>query len=314
MDDPNLLVGAEQFSDAGVYRISDDLALVQTTDFFPPIVDDPFIYGQIAAANALGDVYAMGGTPRTALNIVGFPDDELDTDVLHEILRGGAERVLAAGAVLVGGHSVRDKEVKYGLSVTGTVDPARMLTNAGANPGDALVLTKPLGTGLITTANRAGRCPSDVLDAACASMIALNGAASTAAVDLHASGATDITGFGMAGHALELARASAVTIRLDLDALPIIDGVLDLSAPENHSRAMGSNRDFAEASIDFAGGAESPIVPLLFDPQTSGGLLISIAPARARDLVDRCRAEGASSAVVVGSVTHEGERPIVVGG
>jgi len=176
MRDPNLLVGADKLSDAGVYRLADDLAIVQTTDFFPPVVDDPYTYGRIAAANALGDLYAMGATPRTALNIVGFPDDELGLDILERILKGGAERVLAAGAVTIGGHSVRDREIKYGLAVTGTVHPDRMMTNAGARPGDALILPEPLGTGLIATANRGSRCPSEALEAACASMVALNAA------------------------------------------------------------------------------------------------------------------------------------------
>ena len=197
--DPNLLVGAEHFSDAGVYRLADGMAIVQSLDFFPPLVNDPFVFGQIAAANSLSDVYAMGGRPITAMNIVGFPDDKLGFDVLQEILRGGAERVLAAGAVLLGGHSVRDAEIKYGLSVTGIVDPDHMITNEAAAPGDVLVLTKPLGTGFVTTALRAGKCPDDVLAAACASMMRLNDTAAEAALSVGAKAATDITGFGLAG-------------------------------------------------------------------------------------------------------------------
>src|ERR1700757_1476227 len=173
VDDPNLLVGTETHDDAGVYRLRDDLAIVQTIDFFPPVVDDPFIYGQIAAANALSDVYAMGGTPRTALNLVGYPDDKEDLDWLGEILRGGAERCQAAGAVVVGGHTVRDAEIKFGLAVTGIIHPNRIITNAGARPGDVLVLTKPIGTGFVTAAHKKGVCPGPLLERACASMVQL---------------------------------------------------------------------------------------------------------------------------------------------
>lgn len=307
-DDPDLLIGPGAFSDAGVYRIAPNLALVQTCDFFPPIVDDPFTYGQIAAANALSDVYAMGAQPKTALNIVGFPDKDLDLAILTEILRGGADRVRAAGAVIVGGHSVRDTEIKYGLAVTGLVDPARMLTNASARAGDALVLTKALGTGLIATANRADRCPPETLAAACASMIALNDAASAAAVELGASAATDITGFGLAGHALEMAEASGVTLEIDLAALPALPGALDLATPDNHSGATATNRAHAEGRIELP-VAETPPTELLFDPQTSGGLLIAIASEGARALVARLDLP----AQVVGRVTARTAHSLIVG-
>ncbi len=312
--DPNLLIGAEHFSDAGVYRLGDDLAIVQTVDFFPPVVDDPFAYGQIAAANSLSDVYAMGAQPRTALNIVGFPDTELDLSILHEILRGGAERVLAAGAVIVGGHSVRDAEVKYGLAVTGTVDPRRMLTNERARAGDLLVLTKALGTGFITTANRRGECPAETLAAACASMIALNAAASAAAVELGASAVTDITGFGLAGHACEMAEASNVTIEIELAKLPLLPGAKDLAVKANFTRAIASNRGHTEGRTRFeADVAESGLLPFLYDPQTSGGLLIAIGPGEAGELVQRCRSGGATWAGVVGRVdAGGGERLRVV--
>lgn len=308
-DDPDLLIGPGSFSDAGVYRIAPDLALVQTCDFFPPIVDDPFTYGQIAAANALSDVYAMGAQPKTALNIVGFPDKELDLSILTEILRGGADRVRAAGAVIVGGHSVRDTEIKYGLAVTGVVDPARMLTNAGARAGDALVLTKALGTGLIATANRADRCPPEALAAACASMIALNDAASAAAVDLGASAATDITGFGLAGHALEMAEASGVTLEIDLGALPALPGALDLATPENHSGATTTNRAHAADRIELP-GAGGRLVELLFDPQTSGGLLLAVAPGQTDELLARL----GGPVAVIGRVRVRADRPLIVRG
>jgi selenide,water dikinase len=307
-DDPDLLIGPDSFSDAGVYRIAPDLALVQTCDFFPPIVDDPFTYGQIAATNALSDVYAMGARPKTALNIVGFPDKELDLAILTEILRGGADRVRAAGAVIVGGHSVRDTEIKYGLAVTGIVDPARMLTNAGARAGDALVLTKGLGTGLIATANRAERCPPQTLAAACASMIALNDAAARAALDLGASAATDVTGFGLAGHALEMAEASGVTLEFELARLPVLPGALNLATPENHSAATKTNRAHAADRIELPRADAGARAELLFDPQTSGGLLIAMAPDRAGELVARI----GPPAAVVGRVTARAGRPLVV--
>ncbi len=207
--DPNLLVGTETHDDAGVYRLTDAIALVQTIDFFPPVVDDPFVYGQIAAANALSDVYAMGGTPTTALNLVGYPDDKLGLEWLGEILRGGAERCSAAGCTIVGGHTVRDAEIKFGYAVTGVVHPQRIVTNATARPGDCLVLTKPLGTGFITTAHKASACPDDVLHAACASMIQLNNIGRDVMLAVGAHAATDVTGFGLAGHAARWPREAA---------------------------------------------------------------------------------------------------------
>jgi len=298
--DPNLLVGAEGFSDAGIYRIHDTLALVQTVDFFPPVVDDPYAYGQIAAANSLSDVYAMGGEPKTVLNIVGFPDNKLPMSVLEEILRGGAERVTAAGAVILGGHSVRDAEIKFGLSVTGFVDPAKMMTNRAAKPGDVLVLTKALGTGFITTANRKGECPADVLAAAVDSMTQLNRDASRAAVSLGARAATDITGFALAGHGGEMAESSGVTLRFHIDALPALPGALDLAKAGHLSRANKSNREFVEKFSRFDVADDRAL--LLFDPQTSGGLLVALAADRADEFVQRCRAAGMQRTAIVGEV------------
>jgi selenide,water dikinase len=312
--DPNLIVGAEDFSDAGVYRLRDDLYIVQTVDFFPPLVDDPYLFGRIAAANSLSDVFAMGGRPVTAMNIVGFPDDQLELDVLAEILRGGAERVMAAGAVIVGGHTVRDTEIKYGLSVTGVVSPDKLLTNKGAKPGDRVVLTKALGTGFVTTAFKAGKCPPDVLDAATASMMALNRAASEAAQALGAHASTDITGFGLIGHAAEVAQASRVTIVLELNKLPILPGALDLVRAGYKTRASNSNRSFAEATTRLGPGLDPLRVEIAFDAQTSGGLLISIAPDRAEELVERAKAGGAVAATIVGSVDPAGAHAVVVAG
>jgi selenide,water dikinase len=300
--DPNLIVGAESFSDAGVYRLRDDLYIVQTVDFFPPLVDDPFVFGQIAAANALSDALAMGARPVTALNLVGFPDKELELSVLDQILAGGAERVAAAGAVVVGGHSVRDAEVKYGLAVTGVVEPAALVTNAAARPGDLLVLTKPLGTGFITTAAKSERCPPDALAAAIASMIQLNSIGRDAAHAAHAHAATDVTGFGLAGHAAEMARASRVTIALSVQQLPELPGALTLCRAGFQSRANKSNREFLEPEMRIDGGADRERLELAFDPQTSGGLLIAVAPDRAAEVVRQVSQAGGLAAAIVGEV------------
>ena len=305
----DLILGPEGFGDAGVFRIAPGLALVQSVDFFPPVVDDPYTYGRIAAANALGDIYALGATPKTALNIVGFPDTELDLDILTSILQGGAERVLAAGAVTVGGHSVRDNEVKFGLSVTGTADPDRILTNAGARAGDAIILTKPLGTGFITTANRADRCPQQTLDACIASMIALNDTAARAALDADASAATDVTGFGLAGHAAEMATASGVTIEISLAALPAIEGALDLALPENTSGGGKTNTEHARPMCDIDPGAQGPRLDLIYDPQTSGGLLIA-APESQADAIVKALAATGLPAATIGRVTNRADTPL----
>lgn len=311
--DPNLLVGADNFSDAGVYRIDDGLAIIQTVDFFAPLVDDPFVFGQIAAANSLSDVYAMGGRPKTALNIVGFPDRDLGLDVLTQILQGGAERAGQAGCLIVGGHSVRDTEVKYGLSVTGFVNPAEMITNSSARPGHVLVLTKGLGTGFVIAANRGGRCPIEVFTAACQSMVALNRAASEAAIEVEASASTDVTGFGLAGHGLEMAMASDVTIRIDLSRIPILPGVEEMAVKENLTGAVGTNRAHADTSMRLEGrAADSPRAAFLFDPQTSGGLLVALAPDRVEDFLGRCRQGGADAAVVLGEVQEKKDVHLIV--
>jgi selenide,water dikinase len=310
--DPNLLVGTETCDDAGVYRITEGLALVQTVDFFPPLVDDPFQFGQIAAANALSDVYAMNGRPLTVLNIVAFPDEELPLSVLAEILRGAGDRVAAAGAVTLGGHSLRDTEIKFGLSVTGLVEPSAVLTNAGAHPGDALVLTKPLGTGFITTASKKKECPADLLDRAIASMTQLNVVgrdASSAAGGVHA--ATDVTGFGLAGHAAEMAEGSAVTVEIDVAALPVIEGSEPLAVPRYHTRAYHTNRAHLADRLRLTDGLDAQRVDYVFDPQTSGGLLLSIAPERVDHLVSELRARGAQAAAVVGRIVSR-QGPIAI--
>lgn len=311
--DPNLLVGTETHDDAGVYRLTDEIALVQTIDFFPPVVDDPFIYGQIAAANALSDVYAMGGTPKTVLNLLGYPDDELtEMDWLRDILRGAAERCEKAGAVIVGGHSVRDHEIKFGLSVTGIVHPDRIWTNAGARPGDKLVLTKALGTGFITSAARKEACPEEVLIAACASMVQLNLIGRDAGIavgGVHA--VTDVTGFGLAGHGFEMAEGSKTTLVFELPALPVLPGLEEHRLWRYRSRASKSNAEYVQRHSRFEGNPDPVRAEILWDPQTSGGLLISISANRAKELVQELLRLGAINARVIGEVRLREESTLV---
>ncbi len=313
-EDADLIVGAEHFSDAGVYRLRDDLLIVQSLDFFPPLVDDPFLFGQIAAANSLSDVFTMGAAPKTAMNIVGFPDDQLPLDLLSEILRGGAEKVLEAGAVVVGGHTVRDTEVKYGLSVTGVVSPNDLLTNEQAKPGDLLVLTKALGTGFITTAFKAGRCDESVIATAAASMAQLNAIGRDAALAVGAKATTDITGFGLAGHASELAQASGVTCLLEIDRLPLLPGAQELAASGNKTRASASNRAFSARQTHIEGMPDAVTLEFVFDAQTSGGMLIAIDADRADQLVQHARNAGAEATTIVGLVRKQEEVALVLQG
>lgn len=300
--DARVLVGTETHDDAGVYQLTDELAIVQTIDFFPPVVDDPYVYGQIAAANALSDVYAMGGEPKTVLNLVAYPDDELgDFDWLARILQGGAERCEAAGAVILGGHSVRDKEIKFGLSVTGTVHPQRVFKNAGAKPGDKLVLTKALGTGFVTTAAKRRQCPPETLKAACDSMVQLNAAGRDAALAIGGVHAiTDITGFGFCGHAYEMATGSGVTLAIDVNALPLLPGAEKLT--QFRTRASKTNWEYVQAQTRLEGTIDPVRREFLADAQTSGGLLISVAADKAEALVEEARKRGAARACVVGEV------------
>jgi len=302
---PDLLIGVEHFSDAGVYRLNEHQALVQTLDFFAPLVEDPFVFGQIAAANSLSDVYAMGGQPKTALNIVGFPDGELSLDILAEILNGGSERVEAAGAVVVGGHSVRDSEIKYGISVTGIVDPKQMMTNTHARTGDVLVLTKGLGTGFITTAIRKGKCPEDTISAACASMTQLNQNASKMALACDAVAATDITGFGLAGHACEMAQAGGVCLEIELSTLPLLAGAMELAGEEHFTGGFNANRKYTLPLTDLADNAEqADSYNFLFDPQTSGGLLVAVPPQSADEFITRCHDVGETATTAIGHVVE----------
>jgi selenide,water dikinase len=312
--DPNLLVGTETADDAGVYRLTDEIALVQTIDFFPPVVDDPFIYGQIAAANALSDVYAMGGTPKTALNLVGFPDDKLPLTLLGEILRGGADRAKEAGCVIVGGHTVRDAEIKFGMAVTGLIHPQKILTNAAAKPGDKLVLTKPLGTGFVTTAHKANDCPAEAFDAAVTSMIQLNKAGCDAMLEVGVHSVTDITGFGLAGHAYEMAQGSGMTIVIDLERLPLLPRVGDLVRKGHFTRASKTNATFVESGLRIEGKLDPVRREMFYDAQTSGGLMISVPREKAEELIKACKSKGTLTAVVIGEVTAKQDAWLVVRG
>ncbi len=272
-----MLVGRETFDDAGIFVLQEGLALVQTVDFFAPIVDDPYTFGQVAAANALSDVYAMGGEPLTALNIVAFPTGTLPIEVLGAILRGGQDKVHEAGAVVAGGHSIIDDEVKFGLAVTGRVDPRRMLTNAAARVGDRLILTKPIGTGILATAVKQGALSPALERALIESMLALNVVASRAAVAMELRCATDVTGFGLLGHASHIARASSVTIRIDADRVPLLDGTREAVSAGVRTGGAERNATYLESLVDWSGATEL-VRALMIDPQTSGGLLVAVPP------------------------------------
>jgi len=301
--EPRLLVGIETGDDAGVYLLTDELALIQTVDFFTPVVDDPYLYGQIAAANALSDVYAMGGQPLTALNIICYPTGCGEFETLAAILRGGADKITEAGALLVGGHSVEDKEPKYGLAVTGLVHPAKLVTNRGAREGDLLVLTKRIGTGVITTALKADLAPAAAVEEACREMATLNRAAAAAMQEVGVSACTDITGFGLLGHALALARASAVHLTLNAAAVPLLPEAWELAASGFLPAGAYANRDYVALRVSFAAGVPEVLRDLLCDPQTSGGLLIAAPPDRINLLLAALKSRAVATAAVIGSVT-----------
>jgi selenide,water dikinase len=279
--DADVLVGAETYDDAGVYRVSDDLALVQTVDFFTPIVDDPRDFGRIAAANALSDVYAMGARPVTALNLVGFSLERLDGEVLAQILAGGAEVTRRAGVTIVGGHSIDDPEPKYGLAVTGVVHPDRLVRNSTARPGDALFLTKPIGGGAVTTAAKRGTAPASVIRACTDVMVGLNADAAAAALAVGPSAMTDVTGFGLLGHLYEMALASGVEARVEASAVPALEGAAELLAGGALAGGSRRNREWVEPHVRWADEVAEPVRALLCDAMTSGGLLIAVPSERA---------------------------------
>ncbi|MBQ0037194.1 MAG: selenide, water dikinase SelD [Clostridiales bacterium] len=280
--DPNLLVGFDKSDDASVYRLSDDLALVQTVDFFPPIADDPYTFGQIAAANALSDVYAMGGEPKLALNVMCVPED-MPKEAVHEILRGGYDKVYEAGALITGGHSIFDDEPKYGMAVTGVVHPDRVLTNSGARPGDVLLLTKPIGIGILTSAMKADLCTEETKRLAYRLMSTLNKYGRDAMVKYNVHACTDVTGFGLLGHSFEMAQGSNVELTLHTEAVDLIPEALEFARMGVLPAGMYRNRTYAENAVD-GGDTELAVQDMLYDPQTSGGLLIAVAPEDAEAL------------------------------
>jgi len=311
-DDPRVLVGVNACDDAGVIALDGDLALVQTVDVFTPVVDDPYTFGRIAAANSLSDVYAMGGTPVSALTIIGFPIESMSPDVMAEILRGGAEAMHEAGVAIVGGHSMNDEELKCGFAVTGTIDARRMVTNAGAQPGDALVVTKPLGSGVISFAAQIGRAPAAVAQTAEKSMTALNNVASDLMLRHGAHACTDVTGFGLIGHLAEMARQSRVTARLDASRVPLFAGAADLAGAEIMGGGVDANRDSAREMVSVEEGAPPQAVHLFYDPQTSGGLLVALPAGQADAYVAALHAAGIFEAARIGEILPPGAFPVEI--
>jgi selenide, water dikinase len=306
------MVGRETSDDAGVYRLTDDLALIQTLDFFTPVVNDPYEFGRIAAANALSDVYAMGGRPLTAMNIVCFPLQQLDKGILKEILRGGLEKIHEAGATLVGGHSVDDLELKYGLSVTGVVHPDRVLTNAGAQPGDSIILTKPIGTGVLATAIKGALLTDVAARHATTVMTTLNKVAAETMARYPVHACTDITGFGLLGHTLEVAVASRVSIEISVDRVPLLPEVLELAAMGLLPAGTYSNRNYCSNHILIAATNDPLRLDLLADAQTSGGLLIFLPKAVAPSLLADLHDQGVTEAAIIGHVNHGNIAQIVL--
>lgn len=311
-DDPALLVGTNTADDAAVYRLSDDLALVQTVDFFTPVVDDPYDFGRIAATNALSDIYAMGATPLIALNIVAFPVDILPLDDLAHILRGGADVARAAGMTIVGGHTIDDREPKYGLAVTGTVHPTAYVTNATARPGNALVLTKPLGTGIVATAIKRGLAEPEVVAAATRSMTTLNRDGAEAAVAAGADSMTDVTGFGLLGHLLEMCDGSGVTAEVWFDALPWLPGAVDLAVAGAVPGGTRRNLEYVAPRVMWADDFQEHEMLLTADAQTSGGMLIAVPEERLSTLLEELRSRDTLAAAVVGRMHERLEQAIIV--
>ncbi len=310
---PDLLVGFETADDAAVYRLTDEIAVISTVDFITPPVDDPWWFGQIAAANSISDVYSMGGRPTTALNLVMFPARHLDMGILHDILRGGFDKVAEAGACLVGGHTIDDDEPKYGLSVDGVVHPDRIITNAGAQVGDALILTKPIGTGVIFNAVRSGRMKlSDIVDDVLPTIAALNGTAMETGLRFDVHAATDITGFGIAGHALEVAAGCGARVELHAARIPVYPGAAEMYRKGETTGSNRGNREMCEGRLELRGPTPSSQEELLFDPQTSGGLLLAVPGAQATPLVAAMHDAGVEAAAIIGEIVP-GEVGVGVG-
>ena len=309
--DENLLVGVETSDDAAIYKVNDELALIQTLDFFTPVVDDPYLFGQIAAANSLSDVYAMGGEPRTALNIVGFPSC-LDPKILGRILEGGASKVLEAGAILAGGHSIQDDEPKYGLSVTGFVNPNKIFKNYGSQPGDVIIITKQVGSGLINTAIKADMAEKSQIDEVVTVMTSLNKKAKEVIENYPISACTDITGFGLAGHAMEMAASSKVTFEIDVNKVPYIDGALEMAKMGLVPAGTYNNKDYISGDVESC-NIEECYLDLMYDPQTSGGLLITLPESEVENIMKDFENKNMDTKVaVIGRVLEKQEKSIVL--
>jgi selenide,water dikinase len=309
--DENVLVGFDKADDAGVYRLRDDLAIVQTVDFFTPIVDDPFVYGQIAALNSINDVWAMAGTPLTALAITCFPKKGVDPAILGEIMRGGQETLNKYGVTLIGGHSVDSEQIMFGYSVTGVIDPAKIASNAGARPGDVIILTKPIGTGVISTGIKWGKASDQTVTASVQTMMTPGKFAAEAMREFEVKGATDVTGFALIGHAWEMAKASGVTIEIDSGSVPLIEGAFDLASAGMLTSGDRTNREYIGADLEIDKSVDNNLIKLLFDPQTAGGMLISAVNARGGDLLAKLR-QSYPRAEVIGQITPPGEHSIVI--
>lgn len=312
IDDPNLLVGLERADDAGVYKLTDELAIIQTIDFITPIVDDPYTFGQIAAANALSDVYAMGGRPVTAMNVVCFPIKTQDISVLAEILRGGFDKLQEAGVALVGGHSIEDDELKYGLSVTGTVHPSKIITKEGAREGDRLILTKPLGTGLVSTALKGQVAGEEAVARIAISMATLNKKASELMLEVGVHACTDITGFGLLGHACGMIENGAVGMEIHVASIPLFPEALPFAQRGLVPGGTKRNREFRASMIELTYKIPDEMLDILFDPQTSGGLLISVPGEKAEALLQRLHRDGIDEAAIIGEVLAEPKGRIIV--
>lgn len=311
--DENLIVGLDRADDAGVYKVSDDLAIIQTVDFFTPIVDDPYAFGQIAAANALSDIYAMGGIPKTAMNLVAFPVKDMDISILRQIIEGGLDKMTEAGVVLVGGHSVEDKELKYGLSVTGFIHPDRVLTKRNLMAGDHLILTKPLGTGIINTAIKGGLASPEIIEIVTQLMATLNRDAAEIMRNYSVHACTDITGFGFLGHLAEMVQDSRLGVQIHSSRIPILPETLNYARMGLFPAGAFKNREFYEGFVEMAPTVDRLLQDVLFDPQTSGGLLISLEGNDADDLLRELKGKGIRDAAIVGEVVSEPKEKILVG-
>ena len=309
--DDNVLVGFDKADDAGVYRLRDDLAIVQTVDFFTPIVDDPYVYGQIAALNSINDVWAMAGTPLTALAITCFPKKGVDPAILGGIMRGGLATLNKYGVTLIGGHSVDSEQIMFGYAVTGVIDPRKLATNAGARPGDVIILTKPIGTGVISTGIKFEKTSPEIAAASVATMLTPGKYAAEAMREFGIKGATDVTGFALLGHAWEMARGSNVTISIEAATVPILEGALELAAAGVVTGADKTNREYIGDDIEIGESVNEAMGRVLYDPQTAGGMLISVAEDRAVNLLARLR-ENYSRAEIIGRVTEQGSQSIGV--